>query len=105
MNLIYRKSMPTLDLHGENSVTAVLLLKEFLNDNYKLGKDELAVVHGIGKGILRKAVHDVLKKDKKVLDFGTDYFNGGCTLIKIKKTFDRDEGVWYNTPHKSKGEF
>jgi len=75
--------MPTLDLHGEDRISAAISLKEFLNDNYKLRNNELAVVHGIGSGILRRTVQDILKKDKRILEFGIDYFNIGCTLIKM----------------------
>ena len=83
MKMLYRSTMPRLDLHGEDRVSAGIALREFLNDNYKLRNKELAVIHGIGSGILRRAVHDILKKDNRVIEFGIDYFNIGCTLIKM----------------------
>ena len=75
--------MPTLDLHGEDRVTAEIILKEFLNDNFKLKNTEVAVIHGIGSGILRKVVHETLRKDNRVSEFGIDYLNIGCTLAKL----------------------
>lgn len=104
MNLLYRKSMPTLDLHGEDSVTARILVNDFLNDNEKIGQLELAIVHGIGKGILKKEVHKMLRVDKRVVEFGIDYFNEGCTLVRIEqKKIDKNSKMCYNTHHKRRG--
>ena len=96
--------MPTLDLHGQDRVSAIILLREFINDNIKLRNREIAVIHGIGKGILKKEVHSMLKHDKRIGEFGTDYFNTGCTLVRIKEVIDKKSSVWYNTQHQTKGE-
>lgn len=77
--------MPTIDLHGEDRIGARILVKSFINDNYILGNLEFAIVHGVGQGILKKEVSNILKKDKRVLEYGTDYFNTGCTLVRIVK--------------------
>lgn len=104
MNLIYRKSMPQLDLHGETKDSAKILVKEFLNDNYKMKNYEVAIVHGVGKGILKKEVHKVLKENKQVLEFGLDYFNSGCTLVKIVDSIDKKTKKCYSTHHNTKGD-
>lgn len=91
--------MPHLDLHGEDAVMAKILTTEFIEDNYKLGNIELAIIHGVGKGILKKEVHSVLKENKNVLVFGLDNFNSGCTLIKL----DKKARDGYNTQRKSEG--
>lgn len=91
--------MPHLDLHGETAIMAKILTSEFVEDNYKLGNRELAIIHGIGKGILKKEVHNVLRESKKVLEFGLDNFNSGCTLVKI----DNNDALCYNTRHKCEG--
>lgn len=96
--------MPQIDLHGEDRINASILVKSFINDNYNLGNEEVAIIHGIGKGILKKEVYNLLKMDKRVLEFGTDYFNMGCTLVKIRKKVDKKDIMVYNTPHNSKGE-
>ena len=100
----YRSSMPQIDLHGEDRINASILVKSFINDNYKVGNEEFAIIHGIGKGILKKEVYNVLKKDKRVVEFGTDYFNMGCTLVRIYKKIDKESNICYNMQHESKGE-
>lgn len=103
MNLLYHKSMPELDLHGETRDSARLLVKEFINDNHKMGLLEVAIVHGIGTGVLKKEVHKVLKEMKKVQKFGLDNFNSGCTLVKLSDKIDKKTKKVYNTQHNSKG--
>ncbi len=83
--ILYRSSMPQLDLHGEDRIGARIKVKSFLNDNYKLEVDEVAIVHGVGKGILKNEVLEILRKDERVCEFNIDCFNGGCTLVKLKK--------------------
>ena len=82
--ILYRNSMPELDLHGEDTVGARIRLKQFLDEQLKLRNEEVAIVHGIGKGILKKEVLDVLKKDSRIAEFNIDIFNEGCTLARFK---------------------
>lgn len=103
-SLLYRKNMPELDLHGENRDSARILVKEFINDNYKMRNYEIAIVHGIGTGILKKEVHKVLKENKLVQEFGLDNFNSGCTLVRLDELVDKKAKKWYNTRHNSKGD-
>lgn len=103
-SLLYRKNMPELDLHGENRDSARILVKEFINDNYKMRNYEIAIVHGIGTGILKKEVHKVLKENKLVQEFGLDNFNSGCTLVRLAELVDKKAKKWYNTRHNSKGD-
>ena len=46
-------------------------------------KDIICIVHGIGSGILRTTTNETLKKNKKVVDFKTFYYNNGCTVVQI----------------------
>lgn len=87
--ILFRNSMPQLDLHGEDKIGAKIKLKSFLDDNYKLGNKEVAVIHGIGKGILKKEVLETLKKDKRIDYYNIDPFNEGCTLIRFVEKFDK----------------
>ena len=45
----------------------------------------IAIIHGKGLGILKKTTHEVLRKNKRVLDFKIYYFNDGMTIVKLKK--------------------
>ncbi len=101
---LFHNNLPQLDLHGEDSVTAVILAKDFINDNYKIRNYELVIIHGIGKGILKKEVHKMLKNDKRVEKYATDYFNLGCTLVKLHASIDKKEKKCYNTRHNLRGD-
>lgn len=76
-------NLPTLDLHGEPRDIAVILVKEFIEDYYQLKKSPIIVVHGIGKSILKEAVHQELKKNHLVKKYQLDLFNIGQTIIDL----------------------
>lgn len=76
-------NLPTIDLHGETREVAVILVKDFISDNIKLKNEKIVVVHGKGTGIVRKAVHNALKSDKRVSSFKLDNFNDGQTIIEL----------------------
>ena len=79
------KLYPTIDLHGEYAFSAEVLTKEFINDNIKLGKKKICIIHGIGSGILKDTVHKILKCDKRIKSYKVDFMNPGCTLVEIKE--------------------
>ena len=81
----YDKVYPTLDLHGEYAFSAKELTKEFINDNIALKKRKCCIIHGIGKGIVKDAVHEVLKHDKRIRSYKVDFMNPGCTIICLKE--------------------
>ena len=56
---------------------------DFINDNYKQKKNLFCIVHGVGSGILRRTTNETLRKNKKVIDFKTYYYNQGCTVVEI----------------------
>lgn len=103
MNILNRDSLPRLDLHGEDRDSARILVTEFLEYNYMLGQLELAIIHGIGEGILKKEVHKVLKNNKKVVEFGLDMFNPGCTLVRLGVKVDNKDQICYNMQHNLEG--
>lgn len=78
-------NLPTIDLHGEDRKTAEILVKQFITDNVKLKNNKIVIIHGIGTGILKKEVHSLLKKDKRVDKFYINFFNIGCTIVEIKE--------------------
>lgn len=77
-------NLPTLDLHGEYRENAVILTREFINDNIILKNEYVGIIHGIGSDIIRKEVHNYLKNEKKVKEFKRDFFNMGLTIVKLK---------------------
>ncbi|MBQ3435799.1 MAG: Smr/MutS family protein [Bacilli bacterium] len=79
------KYLPKLDLHGLDRDYARILLREFIEDNRKLGNKTIEIIHGKGKGILKRAVHEELKINKLVESYKLDNFNDGCTVVILKK--------------------
>ena len=83
----YDKLYPSIDLHGEYAFSAELITKEFLNDNISLKQKKLYIIHGIGQGIVKNAVHNVLKNDKRIERYYVDFMNPGSTIVEIKKEY------------------
>ena len=81
--MILYKNLPTIDLHGETGDIAAILVKNFVNDNITLKNEKIVVIHGLGKGIVKKAVHNELKNNKNVRSFKLDNFNEGQTIIEL----------------------
>lgn len=81
--VIFIDSLPTIDLHGLDSMTARVAINDFINDNYKMKNSVVAIIHGIGSGVLKKATADVLSKNRKIVDYKTYYYNNGCTIAEI----------------------
>lgn len=81
--MIY-KSLPSLDLHGEDRISAIIKTKEFINDNIKLKNKLIVIIHGVGKGILKDEIHKYLKHEQKVKEYKLNIFNKGMTIIELK---------------------
>ena len=75
---------PSLDLHGEYLDNAIILVKEFITDNIILKNEYICIIHGIGTDILRRGVHDYLKRDKRVISYYRDFINPGQTIVDLK---------------------
>lgn len=82
-DIIYIDSLPTIDLHGYDRMYARMKVSEFINDNIKLKNEFIVVVHGIGGSILKHEIHDLLSKNKNVLDYKIFYNNVGCTIVQL----------------------
>ncbi len=75
---------PQLDLHGEEVAVVFALVNEFINDNYKMGNEEIVIIHGKSTNILTREVHEILKNHKKVVNYKLNVFNLGETIVKLK---------------------
>lgn len=74
---------PHLDIHGETTLTCIAPIKSFINDNLKLKNKNIIIIHGKGTGALKKATHQYLKKNKKVVKYYIDGLNDGQTIIEL----------------------
>ena len=82
--VIFIDSFPSIDLHGLDRDTARVKVLEFINDNIKMKRDIICIVHGIGSGIIKNEVHNTLKRNKNVLEYKLFFNNTGCTIAKLK---------------------
>lgn len=76
-----------INLIGLNSDEAIVELDKYLDDAYLAHLSPVRVVHGKGSGILRKAVHQHLRKQKNVASFRLgEYGEGdaGVTIVEFK---------------------
>ncbi len=78
-------NFPSVDLHGEDRVGAITKVDELINDCIRIKSYDIIVVHGKGSGVLKNAVHEYLKRDKRVISFKTDNMNDGVTIVKLKE--------------------
>lgn len=77
---------PVLDLHGFNKAQAFLAVDKFLDRALLLGYSRLKIIHGQGKGILRRAIRDYLGQHpvvKKVIVQSPIYCMAGMTIVEI----------------------
>ena len=83
MNDPFLKILPTLDVHGWTRDTVIVPISEFIDDNIKLGKDKILIVHGVGLGVLRKTINTHFKRDKRVKRLYGYGSNLGITIIEL----------------------
>lgn len=79
---------PTLNIRGMNKEEALIKLQQFLNHADDNNLNEVMIIHGKGKGILKGMLWDVLQKDPRVsqLRIGESYEGGdGVTKIILKQ--------------------
>ena len=81
--LNFYNNLPTIDLHGETKDISKILVKDFIYDNYKLKNEYVVLIHGIGKGIVKKRIYEELKINKYVKEYKQDNFNPGVTIVKL----------------------
>ena len=86
-----------LDLHAFNPKELPPLLDDYLAACREKGIFRVRIIHGKGKGVLRRIVHAFLEKHPQVLEFKLDSgpSSWGATLVRLKKgrgiTFNGEE--------------
>lgn len=74
---------PKIDVHGETRDTIFTVVDSFIKDNIKLKNEIVIIVHGIGEGILKTEIHNILKKNNLVKNFHLHYWNQGVTIVEL----------------------
>ena len=76
-----------LDLHMFAPEDAVSVAEEYLRECIEAGIHEVKIIHGKGKGLLRRTVHSFLKNHPKVIHFNLDSGSSGwgATIVHLKE--------------------
>jgi len=83
MNDPFINILPSIDVHGFTQDEALFAVDEYINDNIKLGNEKLVIIHGIGEGVLRKAINTHFKRDKRISRIYVYGSNLGLTIIEL----------------------
>ena len=76
----------TLDLHTFHPRDVKTLVHDFISDCIENNMNEIRIIHGKGKGVLRDIVHAELEKDENVVSYklANDKFSSwGATVVKL----------------------
>jgi DNA-nicking Smr family endonuclease len=77
-----------LDIRGMETLEAESVVESFLSAAVMGRLDTVTIIHGKGTGALRKAVHDILRRNKKVVkDFRLGVYGegeSGVTVVTLK---------------------
>jgi len=76
-----------LDLHHFHPRDVKSLVPAYLDECRKLGILEVRVIHGKGKGVLRRTVHAVLERRQDVVEFALappGRGSWGATLVRLR---------------------
>lgn len=75
-----------LDLHVFKPEESGSVVKEYIHACLDKGIYDIRIIHGKGRGVLRRTVHGVLEKHPSVLNYGLDSgpSGWGATLVRLK---------------------
>ena len=76
-----------INLLGLDAFTAVEEVKSFIAQSVIHNLEEIKIIHGVGEGILLKAIREYLKKDKRVKEFRRGKYGegeNGVTIVTLK---------------------
>jgi len=76
-----------LDLHTFNPKEVASVVDEYLTACLEQDIYEVRIIHGKGKGVLRRTVHALLENHPRVLEFKLDTgpSSWGATIVHLKK--------------------
>ncbi|MBP5311401.1 MAG: endonuclease MutS2 [Clostridia bacterium] len=78
---------PEIDLRGMTAEEAVNMTDRYIDDAVAARLENVTIIHGKGTGVLRKEIHKMLKRDRRVREFRDGEFGEGdfgVTVAKLK---------------------
>ena len=76
-----------LDLHMFSPKDAASVVDEYIRACHEKGILEVRIIHGKGKGVLRRTVHSILQRHSLVEDFSLDSgpSGWGASIVRLKR--------------------
>ncbi len=88
MGFVYSSSVMQLDLHAERVEEALDRVARFLDEAALRNESEALIIHGHGKGLLKKAVRDYLLASPYASGFRPGYPSeggDGATVVMLRE--------------------
>ena len=86
LNTVSRASSE-LDIRGYETLEAESVVENYLDSAVMAKLGTVTIIHGKGTGALRKAVHEILKRNKAVKSFRLGRYGegeAGVTVVELK---------------------
>ena len=78
---------PELDLRGFTAEEALSVTDKYLDDAVMCHLENVTIIHGKGTGVLRREIHNMLRRDRRVKEYRLGEFGEGdygVTVVKLK---------------------
>ena len=72
-----------MDIRGMETIEAIPIVERYIDDASMGRMESVRIIHGKGTGALRQAVHDTLRRHKRVKGFRLGRYGEGETGVTV----------------------